>query len=78
MASVGFKKLKFGNTRNVHRHTGKGSSSQMLPSRTALNTLTSGDVNARTMNDYAKATPGPNTPTPDMDEMSVSGINPLE
>jgi hypothetical protein len=38
-------------------HVGKCSQSEMLPSRHALGTLTSGDPLRRTMNDYAKATP---------------------
>lgn len=38
-------------------HDGKGSSSELLPSRHALNTLAKGDPLKRTMNQYAKATP---------------------
>lgn len=41
----------------VIKHAGKGSSAQMLPSRHALSTLTSGNVGDRTMQNYAKATP---------------------
>lgn len=52
-----FKKLKFGDTRQVHRHNGKGSKSALLPDRTALNDLTGGGNNP-SMNDYAKASPG--------------------
>lgn len=40
----------------IDRHTGKGASEQVLPSREALSTLTN-DVGARTIQDYAKATP---------------------
>lgn len=69
-----FKKLKFG-AKTLHRHVGKGSKSEMLPSRHALNTLTEGDPAARSMNDYAKATPGPNTPQPDFNDRASNGIN---
>jgi hypothetical protein len=49
-------------------HAGKGSSAQVLPSRSALSTLTQGDPASRTMNDYAKATPlaNPAAGTPDI------------
>lgn len=70
---AGFKKLKFGGTRNVHRHTGKGASEQKLPSRSALNSLTAGDPAARSMNDYAKATPGAADMAPDMNDFA-SGV----
>lgn len=53
-----FNKLKFGNTRNVHRHTGKGAREARLPDRAALNDLTGGGKNP-TINDYAKASPEP-------------------
>lgn len=36
----------------------KGSKSEMLPSRNARAQLTGGDPMQRTMNNYAKATPG--------------------
>ena len=51
-------------TSPIHRHVGKGATEQALPSRGALNTLTQGDPMARTMNNYAKATPGPLAPSP--------------
>lgn len=57
----------------ITKHAGKGSRSQRLPSRHALNTLTSGDVGARTMQNYAKATPMAN-PTADT---SGDGMGPL-
>jgi hypothetical protein len=38
---------------------GKGSVEETLPSRHALSTLTQGDPGARSMNDYAKASPMP-------------------
>ncbi len=52
-------------------HQGKGAVEQTLPSRSALSTLTSGDPGARTMNNYAKATPlaNPNMETPDINGM---------
>lgn len=53
-----FKKLKFGDTRDVKRHVGKGSRSAHLPDRGALNDLTGGGKNP-SINDYAKASPGP-------------------
>jgi hypothetical protein len=39
------------------KNAGKGSTEQMLPSRSAMANITSGDPAARTMQDYAKATP---------------------
>ena len=39
-------------------HTGKGSQEDLLPHRHAMTTLTKGDPGKRTMNNYAKATPG--------------------
>jgi len=48
----------------VKNHRGKGAMEQMLPSRHALNTLTSGDPADRSQQMYAKATPGPETATP--------------
>ena len=59
-----FKKLKFGNTRSLVRHTGKGASEQVLPNRHALNTLTAGAPGSRSISDYAKATPGADMPSP--------------
>ena len=49
----------------LHAHQGKGSQSQVLPSRHALSTLTQGNVGDRTMNNYAKSTPMA-APQPDM------------
>lgn len=71
MANTKFKPLKFG-MGSLKRHTGKGASEQMLPARGALNTLTKGDPGRRTLNDYAKMTPGPDDESPDMNEMSSS------
>lgn len=53
---------------SIAKHTGKGASEQVLPSRSALSSLTSGDPAARTMNDYAKATPlaNPAAASPDI------------
>lgn len=50
----------------IDTHKGKGASEQTLPSRSALSTLTQGDPGARTMQNYAKATPMANpAPAPD-------------
>lgn len=51
-----FQKLKFGNTRNVHRHNGKGAREARLPDRAALNDLTGGGKNP-SINDYSKVSP---------------------
>lgn len=66
---------KLGGFRKTTRHAGKGAREQVLPSRHALNTLTGGDPAARTMNDYAKATPGPDTASPDINSLSSSGTD---
>lgn len=63
-----FGKLKFGDTRSVQRHNGKGSRSATLPNRAALNDLTGGGKNPN-LNDYAKASPGLDEPGP-----SVMGL----
>lgn len=67
-----FKKLKFGDTRKVTRHAGKGATEQRLPNRSTLNSLTSGAPGSRSMNDYAKATPGANEDTPNFNEFAAS------
>lgn len=41
-------------TSGMVQHKGKGSSSQLLPNRHALNQLTGGDATKRTINDYSK------------------------
>lgn len=53
-----FNKLKYGDMRQVVRNTGKGATEQRLPGRSAVNTLTKGDPFQRTINNYAKQTPG--------------------
>jgi hypothetical protein len=58
-----FKKLKYGDTRSLTRHTGKGAREQVLPHRDALNTLT-GPFSGRTLNDYSKVTPSPSDAAP--------------
>ncbi len=58
----------------IDKHTGKGSSEATLPSRGALNSLTRGSPLARSMNDYAKATPGPEQASPTMVEMGDDDI----
>lgn len=62
-----FKKLKFG-MGQLKRHTGKGASEETLPSRSALNSLTKGDPSQRSINNYAKATPGPEDASPITDD----------
>lgn len=54
-------------------HAGKGSKEQTLPSRSAMQTLTAGNPAARTMQDYAKATPmaSPDTAQP---SSSMNGL----
>ena len=48
----------------------KDSKQEMLPHRHALATLTGGDPARRTINHYAKATPGPTNTSPDINQMS--------
>lgn len=54
----------------VTKHAGKGSQSQVLPSRSAVQSLTSGDPGQRTMQNYAKMTPNIGAPDPDVDPFS--------
>lgn len=65
-----FKKdlTSIGRKGKISTHTGKGATEQTLPSRSALSTLTEGDPGARTMQNYAKATPmaNPEVDTPDI------------
>ena len=42
---------------SVTVHKGKGATQELLPSRSAVDTLTRPDSGARNFNDYAKATP---------------------
>ena len=46
------------------KQAGKGASEQMLPSRSAMQTLTAGDPATRTMQDYSKVTPTIGAPGP--------------
>lgn len=62
MAPKGLTPLRKGGA--VHKHVGKGATEEKLPSRHALATLTKGDQFSRTINDYAKATPGIGDATP--------------
>jgi hypothetical protein len=53
---------KFGSSKPANKpvlvaNKGKGSKSQMLPSRHALTTLTKGDPSQRSIQNYAKLTP---------------------
>jgi hypothetical protein len=74
-----FKKdLRAGKGAQIIKHTGKGASEQSLPSRSALNTLTKGDPLQRSMNNYAKETPGPADDVASPDIMSMaSGPGPI-
>lgn len=47
-------------------HVGKGSTEEDLPHRFALTSLTKGDPLQRTMNNYAKVTPGLDQGTPNI------------
>lgn len=40
--------------RSIIKHVGKGSSSELLPTRTALNSISGGDASQRTINRYSK------------------------
>jgi hypothetical protein len=68
MALMAFKKDLTPLTKkgSVTVHKGKGATQERLPSRSAVNTLTSPDTGARSMNNYAKETPSiteaPDTP----------------
>lgn len=57
-------------------NAGKGSTSELLPHRSALNTLAGGDPSKRTMNQYAKATPsGPGKSILGMSTPGTDGVN---
>lgn len=60
------------------KHAGKGSSSQVLPSRHSMSDLTGGDQAQRSMNNYAKQTPMPTPPASDTGPMAqaLGGVNP--
>lgn len=60
----------------ITKHSGKGSQSEVLPSRHALNTLTAGNVSDRTMQNYAKATPMAN-PSPDPNGDAMGQFPPI-
>lgn len=59
---------KMGRRGTVHAHVGKGATEEVLPSRHAVQTLTSGDPSQRTMQQYAKLTPmaNPRVEAPDI------------
>ena len=63
-----------GKSGQLIKHAGKGASEQQLPSRSAMQTLTSGDPAARTMQDYAKVTPTIGAPTGPTDGSYGGGI----
>lgn len=52
------------------KHSGKGSTSEVLPDRHALTKLTAGDAYQRSISHYAKATPGLSTETPSVLDMA--------
>jgi hypothetical protein len=47
-------------------HTEKGSRLELLPNRHALNKISGGDPERRTINDYSKAGPGIASASPDI------------
>lgn len=66
------------NMGKIDVHMGKGSQSQMLPSRHALNVLTKGDPSQRTIGNYGKLTPvGRGAPGTydDIEAMGQAGIS---
>jgi hypothetical protein len=58
----------------IKMQRGKGATEQHLPSRSAMDTLTSPTTGGRTMNNYAKATPmgAPTADTPDTAALSAA------
>ena len=59
MALVGHAGIK---GENLIRNKGKGSTEEVLPNRMVMSELTKGDPTQRSMNSYAKATPGVGNP----------------
>lgn len=59
-------------------HSGKGAQEQILPHRMAMNQLTKGDPSQRTMNNYAKATPGLGQESPSITGMGPNMGNPYD
>ena len=66
MKRMGTKGSKFG--------AGKGAREEVLPSRFAMQTLTKGDAGKRTMNNYAKETPGVGNGSPSVLDMDRDGV----
>jgi hypothetical protein len=58
----------------THKNNGKGSQEEVLPHRKALTMLTKGDPSQRSMNNYAKATPGMNN----QGSMGMFGFGPTQ
>ena len=58
---------------NLIRNKGKGSTEEALPNRMVLSELTKGDPTQRSMNNYAKSTPGGANPVPSFMEMAHGG-----
>lgn len=52
--------------KNVSKVVGKGSKCEYLPNRMARAQLTGGDMVQRSMNNYAKSTPGVGNESPDI------------
>lgn len=61
--------LQLARKTKIVKNKGKGGGQQILPSRTALNTLTKGDPAQRSMNNYAQQTPGIDNASPDVTQM---------
>lgn len=58
----------------IHMQRGKGATEEHLPSRSAMDTLTSPLTGGRTMNNYAKSTPmgAPNEDAPDISSLGAA------
>ncbi len=55
-------------------HVGKGSVEETLPHRAALTRITNGDPADRSLGQYAKATPGLTTPSPNAIDMATKVV----
>jgi hypothetical protein len=62
-----------GAVKGATKHSGKGSQEQTLPHRMAMTQLTKGDPMQRTMNNYAKKTPGIDNESPSLLGMGSMG-----
>ena len=59
----------------VITHKGKGTKQELLPHRSALNSLTRGDASQRTMGQYGKAAPSMEE-SPSVPQMATMGPRP--